>query len=332
MTISAKKGIPMNKLNKILFTVLVFIIAAASVSCFSPLNPTDKEIPGGSGKPAQSYIEEKQISGKYAGDVPVVRRPAASKKRVNILLLGIEGKARTDTMIFISYDRAGNKLSLISIPRDTYFYEPGYDKGDQRKINSVFGRTKETGCMAAVGKLLGGTSVDYYVSIEYEGVEKIIDSIGGVELEVPMDMKAGGVKIYKGRQVLYGKEALQYLRFRREYPDGDLERIRAHQKLIRAALDKVQYADLPGIINRSLGYVKTNMPMGEMLEFTKLYMEDGEKEVSMYLLPGAPMYKSIGGYSWSYFFHNSEKVKELMNNIYAIESFEQKKRERCGFY
>ena len=250
-------------------------------------------------------------------------------KRMNIVLLGTERNARADTIMFISYNGAGHSLDIVSIPRDTYFHLRGYNKGDQRKINAAYGRKKEEGCVDAVRKILGDIPVDYYISVDYEAVVEIVDAIGGVELEVPLDMEVGGIEIEKGKQVLYGPEALQYLRYRKGYPDGDLGRIKAQQKLIKAALDKVEYLDLPWIINKAFESIRTNMPVKTLIECAALFKNDEHTETSMYMLPGYAMYKNIDGWNWSYYFHDSKKVKELMNKIYGIESIEGKKRKRC---
>lgn len=250
-------------------------------------------------------------------------------KRMNIVLLGTERNARADTIMFISYNGAGHSLDIVSIPRDTYFHLRGYNKGDQRKINAAYGRKKEEGCVDAVRKILGDIPVDYYISVDYEAVVEIVDAIGGVELEVPLDMEVGGIEIEKGKQVLYGPEALQYLRYRKGYPDGDLGRIKAQQKLIKAALDKVEYLDLPWIINKAFESIRTNMPVRTLIECAALFKNDEHTETSMYMLPGYAMYKNIDGWNWSYYFQDSKKVKELVNKIYGIESIEGKKRKRC---
>lgn len=249
-----------------------------------------------------------------------------SCKRMNIVLLGIESNARADTIMFISYDRVRHSMDIISIPRDTYFHLSGYDKGDQRKINAAYGRKKEEGCVDAVRKILADTPVDYYISVDYEAVVEVIDAIGGVELEVPLDMKVGGIEIAKGNQVLYGPEALQYLRYRKEYPDGDLGRIKAQQKLIKVALNKIKYLELPQIITKAFNSVRTNMPVKYLIEYVNLFKNDEHTETTMYMLPGFAMYKSIGGRNWSYYFHDSKKVEELMNKIYGIESIEEKEK------
>ncbi len=318
----------MNKLYIVILAFAIFIIAFIAAVYFPQWCALNNGGPQEAVKAVEPDRDDGRISNEHISGVTSEERPEIDKRRLNIVLLGIEGKERADTIIFISYDIAARKLDIISIPRDTYFYESGYNRGDQRKINAVYGREREEGCVDAVGKLLCNTIVDYYVSSDYEGVEKIIDTIEGVEIEVPLDMEVGGIKINEGRQVLYGKEALQYLRFRKKYPDGDLGRIKAQQRLIKAALSKVKLMDIPGIISKSIWAMNTNMSVKEMLKYAGRFKADKVEEVSIYILPGVAMYKNIDGYNWSYFFHNPEKVKELIDKIYGIESFEQKKRKR----
>lgn len=322
----------MNKFSKPIFLLTMGIAAILTAACFFYWNSVNNEE---SDKPTgtiQSKENNKQIDSNYNNEVQSEEKTITVKRRINVVLLGIEGKARADTIMFISYDRTESKMSVISIPRDTYFYEAGYSRGDQRKINAVYGRAKEKGSVDAVSKVLCDTPVDYYISIDYEGVERIIDTIEGVEIEVPLDMEVGGIKITKGKQILHGSEALQYLRFRKKYKDGDLGRIKAQQRLIKSALSKVQYSNLPRVVNEAFNSIRTNMPLKYMNEYASQYKNAEVKDVSVYMLPGVPMYKYIGDYNWSYFFHNPEKVRELMNKIFEIESMEQKKRKRCELY
>lgn len=302
-----KDGIYMYKHYKVLLALIIFIFLALTTLYF------DWQVSAGS---------EEQ-----SGEITI-----AGKNRINIVVLGIESKARADTIMFISYDRPGSKLSIIFIPRDTYFYEAGYNNGDQRKINAVYGREGAKGCLSAVSKVLSDTPVDYYVSIDYEGVKKIIDAIDGVELEVPLDMEGGGIKLAKGKQILHGREALLYIRFREKYPDGDIGRIKAQQRLIRSALNKVKYSDLPNIVVNAFNSIRTNMSLKLIDEYARHFISGEVKAVSIYILPGTPMYKYIGDYNWSYFIHNPQRVSGMMKKIYGIESIEQKKRNSYESY
>lgn len=239
-------------------------------------------------------------------------------KREHLLILGIEGKARTDVIIYISFDPKFNSLDIISIPRDTYYYEKGYESGDQRKINAAYGRRKEKGSMEAVGEILGGVPINNYVSLEYEGVEAIIDALGGIEIEVPCHMEVGGIEINEGLQTLDGKQALQFLRFRKGYRDGDLGRILVQQKFIDKAINKLFSSDFLEIIKVSYGSIKTNMSIEEIIAHAK-HMKGIKKEnISMKILPGKAEYKEFGGKNWSFYFHDPVETKELVKTIFYI--------------
>ena len=245
-------------------------------------------------------------------------RAVISSKRKNLLILGIEGKARTDVMMFLSLDPKHNRLDIISIPRDTYYYEEGYERGDQRKINAAYGRKKEKGSMEAVGNMLGGIPIENYVSIEYGGVEAIIDALGGIEVEVPCHMKVGGIEINEGLQKLDGKQALQFLRFRKGYRDGDLGRIKVHQKFIDKAINKFFSSNFLKVINIGYSSVKTDMSLKEILAYAK-HMKGIKKEnISMRILPGKAEYKKFGGKNWSFYFHDPIETKELIKTIFYV--------------
>lgn len=259
------------------------------------------------------YINKPDINIKKPS---IIEKAIIKSQRKNILLLGIERESRTDVIIFISVDPKYNSIDIISIPRDTYFHEKGYDSGDQRKINAAYGRGKEKGSMETVGKILGGVIIHNYVSIEYKGVEDIVDVLGGVEVEVPCYMEVGGMEIEEGFQKLNGKQALQFLRFRKGYSDGDLGRIKVHQKFIDKVINKLLSADFLEILKKGYGAVKTDMSLEEILSYAFQMKEIKDENISMSILPGKAEYKEIGGKNWSFYFHDSIKTKELIKIIF----------------
>src|SRR5690554_2085874 len=99
-------------------------------------------------------------------------------KRLNIVLLGMEGP-RTDTIILASFDPVSKNVDLISIPRDTYFHSEGYNHPEQKKINAVYGRSGVNGTMSVVSHILGKIPIHGYIQVTYEGIENIVDSLGG---------------------------------------------------------------------------------------------------------------------------------------------------------
>lgn len=243
------------------------------------------------------------------------KRTKLKQDRINILFLGIEGKTRTDSIIFSSLDPNEKKLDFIFIPRDTYVYEKGYDRGDQRKINGKYGRSDGRGVANLVEEVLGGVAIHHVVIIDYDGVEEIIDILGGVEVEVPFEMEVGGIIIPKGNQKLNGKEAINFLRFRKKYPDGDLGRIKAQEKFIKATIKKSLNISLPYILFKSYHYVETDMRPQDIVRYSLFTIGLKEKDITMNRLPGVAKYKNVGGFNWSYYFYNKEKTKELLDSL-----------------
>ncbi|MDF2548347.1 MAG: LytR family transcriptional regulator [Anaerosolibacter sp.] len=242
-------------------------------------------------------------------------------KRVNVLLLGMEGP-RSDTIVLASFDPKAKKVDLISIPRDTYYPRKGYNTADKKKLNAVYGDSGAEGTMEAVSELLGGIPVHHYVKVTYSGVERIIDSLGGVKVNVPFDMVYDDpydnpplhINIPKGTQVLKGKNAVHFLRFRSGYPDGDLGRIRAQQQFMKASMGKVLSFRLPVVANTVFKYVKTDMSLSEILVLAGDAVGMSLQNVETHGLPGKATEKGV-----SYFLHDLDAAKALVTEMYKTE-------------
>src|SRR5699024_10797879 len=110
-----------------------------------------------------------------------------NSKRINALIIGLED-IRTDTIIFASFHLENKKIDLISIPRYTYIHRKGYNQGEQRKINAIYGSHGILGIKKAVSYLLEDVPIHHHIIMDYKGVENIIDSLGGIEVVVPFHM------------------------------------------------------------------------------------------------------------------------------------------------
>ncbi|MGE5549620.1 MAG: LCP family protein [Bacteroidota bacterium] len=180
-------------------------------------------------------------------------QPALAEARLdgvtNILLLGTDARIkvvngvleepRTDVMMLASCDPARNAVTILSIPRDTLVEMPG--KGRERiNMAHVYGGLPLTRLMV---ERLTGLRVDKYLAVDFRAFEELVDLMGGIEVEVDKRMfyedKAQGLHIdlQKGRQVLNGRQALGFVRYRRDAM-GDLSRVGRQQKLLRAILAK----------------------------------------------------------------------------------------------
>lgn len=256
-----------------------------------------------------------------------------SSKRVNFLLMGMEG-ARSDTIIFASFDPKGNKVDMISVPRDTYYYTKGYESGDLRKLNAVYGRSKAEGTKRAVEEILGQVPVHHYIMVDYKGVEKIVDSLGGVEVNVPFHMDYYDpadkpplrIDIPKGKQVLNGEQSVKFLRYRHNsdktvgYPDGDLGRIRAQQQFIKSAIKKSLSLKIVNVVKTSFDYVRTDVSLKDALGYAAGAIGISVDDISMTTLPGVAEDRTYGRTTLSYFIHDPIQVKEMMMKIYEVPS------------
>lgn len=261
------------------------------------------------------------------GEQDSVLQEAEKNGHVNILLLGLDAgtigadekhnRYRSDTMMLFSLDLKDKKVNVLSIPRDTRVVLPG--EGFQ-KINAAMAFGGPDLAVDVVSKLLN-VPVHYYVTVNYEGFKKIVDAIGGVEIEIDRRMKyddnAGNLHIdlKPGLQVLDGEKAEQFVRFR-HYPEGDIARVRAQQKFLKATakalLQPANILKIPKLIQIVQENVKTDISPVNLVKLANFARQLKEEDVETYTLPGTGQY--IGGVS--YFIPEEEKVKELVNAIF----------------
>ena len=247
-----------------------------------------------------------------------------------MVVMGLEG-VRSDTMMFASFDPKSKRLDIISLPRDTYYHRKGYDRLDKKKLNSVYGDHGANGVKQVVSDLLLDVPVDYYVTVTYKGAAAIIDSLGGVPVNIPKLMsyedpyETPPLKIYfePGQHLLDGEDAVKFLRYRQaspdsggmSYVDGDLGRIKAQQEFIKAAFRKAIGLKLPTVASTAFKHVRTDMPLQVLLKQATGAIGIDMENVTMQMLPGADRYQSGG----SFFFHDTVAIKELLTKIYSEE-------------
>jgi len=191
----------------------------------------------------------------------------------NILILGVDsvqGTHRSDTIMVVHIDPAQKEAKLVSIPRDTLAMIPGHGLD---KINHAFAFGGVALSRATVSKFLN-IDIPYYVTINISGLADMIDSLGGITVDVEKRMYyvdyAGDlfVDLKPGLQRLTGSEAVGYVRFRHDN-EGDAGRISRQQKFLRALAnkfgDKSNILKSPRLIMSLLSDIQTNMNIKEIL-------------------------------------------------------------------
>ncbi|NET08831.1 MAG: LCP family protein [Merismopedia sp. SIO2A8] len=222
----------------------------------------------------------------------------------------------SDTMLLIRLNPEGEQLTVLSLPRDTrtLVEDVGYTKLNE--ANRVGGPATSA---IAVSDLLGGVEIDRYVRINVQGVEKLIDALGGVTLYVPQDMKYQDdsqhlyINLQQGEQHLDGAEAMQFLRFRYD-AYGDIGRVQRQQTLMRAlqeqTLDPSTIARLPQILSVIQSHVDTNLSVEELLALVGFAAGVERSEVQMLMLPGD--FSRSEQYSLSYWLPSQTGIRNLV--------------------
>ncbi len=222
-------------------------------------------------------------------------------KSVHVMILGVDSRkedtGRSDTLIVASVDPETKKAALLSVPRDTRVSIDGHGED---KINHAFAFGGEKLSQSTVERFLG-VPMDHYVSVDVKAFERIVDAIGGIDLDVekrmhyedPWDDNGGLViDLYPGEQHLDGEKAIQYVRYRDG--EGDIGRIGRQQKFMKAVLDKVISPEilprLPKIVKEVASAVKTDMTPGEMLDFAKILKSVHDQGLTVDMVPGRPAY------------------------------------------
>ncbi|MGF1489981.1 MAG: LCP family protein [Prochloraceae cyanobacterium] len=237
----------------------------------------------------------------------------------------------SDTILLLRFDPDRQKLSLLSIPRDTKVYVEG------RGINKInFANYAGGPSLAAktVSQLLGGGSVDRYVRVNVQGIEKLIDALGGVTVYVPKDMKYVDhsqhlyIDLKQGMQHLDGAKAVQFLRFRHDRL-GDIGRVQRQQILMRAAIEQAlkpsTVVKIPKIFSIVKENIDTNLSGEELLALAGFAAKTNRANLQMLMLPG--QYNGNGRNQISYWLPNYKAIHSLSGDYFGVDRSENKEIE-----
>lgn len=247
-----------------------------------------------------------------------------------VLLLGTDGRPgeevyRSDSIILARIDPTEKKASLISIPRDTMVVY----NGETMKINATHAANGPQGVVEAVNDLCfnGEQKISHYAEINFEGMEDLIDAVGGIDLEATEevdDPEHLDIKIEKGFQHMDGATALTYARCRYTYVDGDFTRMR-HQRQVLSALAKKILNDLDpatimGTVEELSKVVITTLGVQDIVSVANA-MRGMDVENDMYVA-NVPSYAdettNVNGVS--YVFVYEDKLAEMMQRLDAGEN------------
>ncbi len=196
------------------------------------------------------------------------------KEPFSVLLLGVDddGEVRRNagTIMVLTVNPAVQSIKLLHIPRETRVDIPGQDQPD--KLNHAY-KTGGVELMMETVEEFVDVPIDYFVKINMEGVEDVVDAMGGITVENEKAFSYEGYHFRKGRISLDGKQALAYIRMRQLNENGEEERHERQQKVIEEVIRKG--ADLQSLTHYDkiatalMNNVKTNFTIKEMFQIKK---------------------------------------------------------------
>lgn len=315
---TAKKGL--SRGWKIALIVLAAILAVILI--LAVIYKSWAKLPPLPSQPVATPVAD-PITGEFPSQNPMTGAPR-KKEFYTFLVAGRDtgGGGNTDTMMLVAYDIPNQHLAVMSLPRDTMVDAKHPDRN--RKLNGVWNLglyyakkdDKKEGVeylKEAVGDMMGFTP-DFYVIVNWEAFGRLVDALGGVEFEVPFDMKYNDptqdlyINVAKGKRILTGEEAMGVVRWRHNnsysvgYATGDLGRIQTQQAFMKEVVKKCLKIENVTRINEFAEIfteeVETDLTMGNLVAFAERAIFGGLKmdNVVFTTMPNNPVYVGNDSY------------------------------------
>lgn len=267
-----------------------------------------------------------------------------------VLILGIstdlgEDALLTDTIIVASYNPNSQKATLLSIPRDTYTGKNSAKATPAEKINALYSFAKSPEATLKVVNEITGLNIEHYAVIRTEALIELVDAIGGVDFNVPIDMKYDDpsqdlhINLKAGQQRLNSDQAEQLVRFRHnnngtsypeEYGDNDTGRMRTQREFIMQVLKQTLKPEnvfkIGQIIEIANKCVETNVDMEYAKDYIPYAVEFKTENIVTGVLPGTNTNKNTSG-TWIFIYNKAETAKLIQELFYDRDIAQEENSE-----
>ncbi len=262
----------------ITIVIMLLVIGGGGAYAYSVLHDVQSTVDNQPHKPIEGI------------DVEITKKKVKKEEPINILLLGVDertyDKGRSDTMIVMTLDPANNQMQLLSIPRDTRTQIVG--KGKMDKINHSYAFGGSEMAVATVENFLD-INLDYYVRMNMQGLEQLVDTVGGITVTNDRTFNQGGHTFNTGELQLTGDGALAYVRMRKKDPQGDLGRNERQRQVIEGIIRECANLNvvnkIGGIMDVLGNNMVTNMKFADMRNLASNY-RSARKSISTYQMSG----------------------------------------------
>jgi len=290
----------------LLFILIGLCYAVVRVYFRAPEQKTDDSV-------MVQQVNGPAVSGDLSEEEAALLRSHYERKPYfyTILVSGVDdGNGGSDTNILVAVDTVNDYVYGVSIPRDT---KAGI-KGKNHKINYAY----NAGGMELLAQTVSGQlgiPVDYTVLVNLKAFQALVDTIGGVDFYIPIDMNYDdpyqnlSIHFSKGMRHLNGVEALKVVRFREGYASQDIGRMQTQQDFLKAVakqmLTPASLTKLDQFCKIFIQYVETDLTVGNLVWLGGEVIGMGADKIEFSTLPGE--WKS------PYIYLNQEEVLALVN-------------------
>ena len=284
-------------------------------------------------------IKVKENGGGAAGVIGAVvgtdEETLANLPEIYCLLLG-RSQNLTDTIMLASYDPKTQEAALLTIPRDTFVGSNKATASTYDKINALYQISPER-TLEAVSEITG-IEVTNYCLIDTEALVQMVDLIGGVYFDVPIDMNYEDftqelyIHVDAGYQLLDGKTAEGVVRFRHnqdgtsypeEYGGEDLGRSRTQRAFLTALAEQTlqpqNLLKIGGFIDIFYNNVETNMNISDIKDYLPYAVNFNTENLKTDILPGEPVF--YGNYA--FYEHDKDETKKIVAELFGEEDEEE---------
>ena len=238
----------------------------------------------------------------------IVKDVVGDQDPIFVLVLGVSediSAELTDTIMLAGYNPDTNKAFVLSIPRDTFIGSKESSAGGIDKINALYQKKPEK-TVEAVEKITG-INIDYYITVKTSVLVDIVDSIGGVEFDVPIKMDYDDptqdlhIHLKAGLQKLNGDQAEQLVRFRHNnngttysasYGDNDEGRMRTQREFLKVVAQQIirtrNVEQIKQVATAIFDNLETNITLNKILGYVPYAIDFNINELQMDQLPGTP--------------------------------------------
>ncbi|MFA6431364.1 MAG: LCP family protein [Candidatus Margulisiibacteriota bacterium] len=264
--------------------------------------------------------------------IPSFFRVATIRRPITLLLLGTDVsfdpvtkepvfnvKGRTDSLLLIRMDPIRGKVTILSIPRDSFVPVPG--GYGQQKINAV-NVIGGIDLLKQTLKDLTGKEIDHYLLIDPAATIKLVDLLGGIKINVEKDMYYNDnaqdlhINLKQGEQKLSGKQAHDYIRFRHDAM-GDIGRVERQQKFMESLFYTLarpsNIIKAPIALKVIFSFISTDLPLSNIVRIANFFRSISYKDVTTFVASGTPQNTSYAGSIWLL---NKQELTDTINKYF----------------